>query len=294
MDRLDMMKAFIEVARQGGFAPAARQLDISTSALSRHIAALEDWLGVQLFHRSTRHVNLTDAGQGYLGRCMKILEEVREIEHAGQDTQGDLSGKIRISAPVFLGRRCIAPVMAKFLLANPGLNAELFLSDRLVDLVAEGFDLAIRVTKPEDSSLVARRLTSVRICIVGAPAYLAERGTPNELADLKDHDCIIDRLPEGSDRWTFATPHGKFNQRVSGQVRVNDGETARDFAIAGLGLARLPFFFVEDALASDDLVEIEFKGDSEEAGFYAVYPPSRYLSRSIRALIDLLVVDLGK
>lgn len=256
--------------------------------------ALEDWLGVQLFHRSTRHVHLTDAGQGYLGRCMKVLEEVRELEHTGHDAQGGLSGKIRISAPVFFGRHHIAPVLAKFLLTNPGLNAELFLSDRLVDLVGEGFDLAIRVTEPEDSSLIARRLTSVRLCVVGAPAYLAEHGTPTELAELKNHDCIIDRVPEGSDKRIFATLDGKSNQRTSGQIRVNDGETARNFAIAGLGLARLPFFFVEDAVASGDLVEIELKDDSEEAGLYVMYPPSRYLSRNIRVLADLLIAQMEK
>jgi len=287
-----MMEAFVAVSRQGGFAPAARQLDISTSALSRHIAALEDWLGVQLFHRTTRHVRLTDAGQGYLGRCLKVLAEIREIEQAGQDVQGTLSGKIRISAPVYLGRRHIAPVLAPFLKANPDVSVDLFLSDRLVDLVAEGFDLAIRVSKPADSSLIARRLGETRICMVAAPNYLASRGTPSTIEELSQHNCIIDRVPEGGDRWTFTSQHGRINQRVSGQARVNDGEAARDFALSGLGIARLPFFFVQDSLASGALIEVELDEGGDKVGIFAIYPPSRHLSRSVRALIDLLVSEV--
>jgi len=292
MDRLDMMKAFVETARQGGFAPAARQLAISTSALSRHIAALEDWLGVQLFHRTTRHVRLTDAGQGYLGRCLKVLEDVHELEQAGQDAQGELSGKIRISAPVYLGRQHIAPALTGFLSANPGLSVDLFLSDRLVDLVAEGFDLAIRVTKPADSTLIARRLGETRVCIVAAPGYLASRGAPSTVEDLRQHDCIIDRVPEGSDRWSFTTRGGRTALRVNGQIRVNDGETARNFALAGLGLARLPFLFVNKALAAGELVEVKLDDETEKAGVFALYPPSRHLSRSVRAVIDWLVAEV--
>ncbi|MBO9475462.1 LysR family transcriptional regulator [Shimia sp. R10_1] len=292
MDRLDMMKALVEVARQGGFAPAARQLDISTSALSRHIAALEDWLGVQLLHRTTRHVRLTDAGKGYLVRCQKVLQEIREIELAGQDVHGALSGQIRISAPVFVGRQHIAPVLAPFLRANPGVSVDLFLSDRLVDLVAEGFDMVIRVTKPTDSSLIARRLGDTRLCVVASPDYLAARGTPSTIEELAQHDCIIDRVPEGSGRWSFITQSGHTAQRVSGQARVNDGETARNFAMSGLGLARLPFFFVQEAIASGALIEIELDENPEKAGVFALYPPSRHLSQSVRAVIDLLVSEM--
>jgi len=289
MDRLETMRAFVEVARQSGFAPAARHLGMSTSALSRHIMSLEDWLGVQLFHRNTRHVQLTDAGQGYLDRCVKVLDDVRDIEKLNQETHSELSGSIRISAPVFLGRTFVAPTLSKTLLANPRFRAELFLSDRQVDLIGEGFDLAVRVAKPEDSSLIARRLTSVRICVVGSPAYLAEHGSPAKLGDLKNHRCVIDRLPDGADRWKFATSEGGRTQKIEGQVRVNDGEAARNFAVAGLGLARLPMFFVEDALEQGQLVEIDFENDTEEAAVYAVYPPSRHLSRGVRALIDLMV-----
>lgn len=294
MDRLDMMKAFVEVARQGGFAPAARHLEISTSALSRHIAALEDWLDVQLFHRTTRHVRLTDAGQGYLGRCLKILEDVRDIQQAGRHTGGALSGTIRISAPVYLGRQCIAPLLTRFLGSNPGVKVDLFLSDRLVDMVAEGFDLAIRITKPDDSSLIARRLGKTRLCVVAAPTYLERHGTPEAIEDLKHHECLIDRVPETGDKWSFATRAGRQVQRVSGPVRVNDGETARNFAIAGLGLAQLPDFFVEDALASGELVEINLETCDDDIGVFAFYPPSRHLSPAVRALIDTLVAEMKR
>lgn len=293
MDRLEMMNAFVEVARQGGFAPAARRLDISTSSLSRHIAALEDWLDVQLFHRTTRHVRLTDAGQGYLRRCLKILEDVQDIQQAGQHTQGALSGTIRISAPVFLGRQCIAPLLSGFLRENPGVQIDLFLSDRLVDLVAEGFDLAIRVTKPEDSSLITRRLGATRLRVVASPDYLQRKGSPSSIKDLINHDCIVDRVPESGGRWAFATRDGKQVQRVTGPARVNDGETARNFAIAGLGLARLPGFFVNDALTSGELVEVELDAREDEIGFFAFYPPSRHLSPTVRALIDMMVAEMG-
>ncbi|MDU8929328.1 LysR family transcriptional regulator [Alisedimentitalea sp. MJ-SS2] len=293
MDRLDMMTAFAAVARHGGFAPAARQLGISTSALSRHIAALEDWLGVQLFHRSTRSVRLSDSGQGYLRRCQNVLDEVREIEQAGQDAQTALSGKLRLSAPVYLGRNRVAPLVARFLHDHPAMRIDLFLTDRLVDMVTEGVDLAIRVTKPADSSLIARRIGATQISVVAAPAYLARRGTPKAITDLTSHDCIVDRSPDGSNRWHFQTPDGRVSRPVDGHIRVNDGETARDFAIDGLGLAHLPLFFVQDALDRGDLIRVKLDDQPEHIGIYAIYPPSRHLSRGLRALLDHIAYELA-
>ncbi|SHI62082.1 transcriptional regulator, LysR family [Shimia gijangensis] len=292
MDRLDMMRAFVAVAREGGFSPAARQLDISTSALSRYIAALEEWLNVQLFFRTTRHVRLTDAGQGYLARCLKVLDDVRELEQVGLDTHEQLSGNLRIAAPLFYGREFVAPVIAGFLQEHRGVSVDLFFSDRLVDLVAEGFDLAVRVTKPKDSAMIARKLSSTRLCLVASPGYLELNGLPGCIEDLAEHQCIVDQAPGAGARWEFSTAGGLVSQKLKGQIQVNDGQSASGFAMAGLGIARLPKFFVESALSSGQLVEIKAGETPEEIGIFSFYPPTRHLSRNLRALVTRLADEL--
>jgi DNA-binding transcriptional LysR family regulator len=292
MDRIEMMRAFREVARREAFSPAARQLGVSASALSRHIAGLEDWLGVQLFHRTTRHVRLTDAGQGYLARCSKILDSVRELEETGSDTTDKLSGTIRLTAPNFYGRHYVVPIVQDFLRCHPDMTVELILYDRVVDVVGEGFDLAVRITKPEDSSLIARSIGSTSVVHVASPDYLKQNGVPELIEDLASHACIVDQVPGYVGHWPFKTQKGLVSQRVDGRIKVNDGEMARDFAIAGFGIARLPGFFVDDAIASGEVVPVLEDIYHDEAGIYIVYPPSRFVSRSLRVLIDTIVDGL--
>lgn len=288
-----MMRAFREVARCEAFAPAARQLGISASAISRYVASLEDWLGVQLFHRTTRHVRLTDAGQGYLARCVEILDTVHELERTSSEDTEALSGTIRLTTPVFFGRRYIVPIVEEFMRQHPGVSLELMLHDRVVDIVGEGFDLAIRINKPEDSSLIARRIGTIKLLHVASPGYLAQRGTPNSIQDLDNHDCVVDLVPGHVGRWPFFTDKGQITQRVDGRIKVNDGEVACDFAVTGFGIARLPHFFVEDAIAAGDVVPVLEDLFHDEADLYAVYPPSRFLARPVRTLIDDITEKLN-
>ena len=288
-----MMRAFREVARCEAFSPAARRLGISASAMSRHIAGLEDWLGVQLFHRSTRHVRLTDAGQEYLARCVKILDSVRDLEQAGLGPDEALSGTIRVTAPDFYGRRYVVPILANFMDTHQGVNVELMLHDRRVDILGEGFDLALRITKPEDSSLIARRINTIKLLHVASPAYLKERGVPRSIEELDAHDCVIDVVPGHPGQWLFGGDKDPAIKRIHGRIKVNDGEAACRFAIAGFGIARLPHFFVEAAISAGDLEPIMEDLYLEEVGVYAVYPPSRFLTRPLRALIDKFAADLS-
>lgn len=289
-----MMRAFREVARQGGFAPAARTLGISTSTLSRQVAALEEWFGVLLFFRSTRSVRLTDAGQSYLARCVAILDDVSEMEQAGQDSRDRLSGRVRLTAPSYYGRHVLTPILTEFLKDHPDVQAELLFHDRHVDMVAEGFDLAVRITRPKDSTLIARRIGSVELIEAASPGYLDQHGVPETIEDLAHHRCIVDMQREGGERWEFMTETGKVLQPVSGAVRVNQGETARDFAIAGFGIARLPHFFLNDAVADGRLVRVLGSYTEDTAGIYLIYPPARFMSRAVRAVIDHLVTEVAK
>lgn len=291
MDRIDMMRAFREVARVGGFAPAARALGVSTSTLSRQIAGLEEWLGIQLLFRSTRSVRLTDAGQGYLARCVAILDDVGDMEQAGQEAREKLSGRVRLTAPSYYGRHVMTPILTKFLKAHPDVSAELLFHDRHVDMITEGFDLAIRITRPKDSTLIARRIDTVKLIEAAAPTYLEEHGVPQTIEELAQHHCIVDMRGEGDHRWEFLTESGKIMQPVSGMVRVNHGETARDLAIAGFGITRLPGFFLTDALAAGQLMQVLQAYPEDTAGIYVIYPPTRFISRTVRAVIDFLAKE---
>jgi DNA-binding transcriptional LysR family regulator len=292
MDRLDMMRAFREVARHEAFSPAARQMGMSASALSRHVAGLEDWLGVQLFRRTTRHVRLTDEGQGYLARCVDILESIRDLEQASADAQEGLSGTIRLSSPVYYGRRYIVPLVQEFMRVHPGVQVELMLHDRQVDIVGEGFDLAIRIADLKDSSLIARRLEGTSLMYVASPGYLEQKGLPKSPEDLANHECVIDTVPGNVGRWPFDTEKGRILQRVEGRILVNDGEVACSYAVAGYGIAMLPHFFVEDALAAGKLVRVLEHSFQEEVNIYAVYPSSRFLAPSLRSLVDAIVTGI--
>jgi DNA-binding transcriptional LysR family regulator len=297
MDRLKTMEAFAEVARRQGFAPAARELGLSTSAVSRYVAELESWLGVQLLRRTTRRVSLTAAGRTYLERCQRILDEVADLTRAADELHREPRGEIRMTAPVFVGKHLLGPVLPGFLARYPNVKVRLHLIDRFVDLVDEGFDLALRIADLPDSTLVARKLGDTKLMLTAAPGYLEEHGIPETAEDLKAHNCLVDLVAGHGDRWPFAGAKGPLRLRVGGNLTVNSGEMVREATLAGLGVSLLPDFFVARDVAKGRLVALLGERVIATAGIFAVYPPTRHLSSGVRALIDALaarmMTDIG-
>ncbi|MEM9621896.1 MAG: LysR family transcriptional regulator [Pseudomonadota bacterium] len=289
MDVVKSMKVFAEVARQGGFASAARTLNSSTSSVSRQVIELERWLGVALFKRTTRALSLTEEGAYYLSECQKVVDDVARIQDMANEALTQPTGTLRVTASVFLAKECIQRLLPGFLQAFPDITVELSALDRFVDLVDEGFDLAVRVGYLPDSSLVARRLGDVRLVVAASPDYCRERGTPKSPADLKDHNCIVDTVASFNNRWPM-TRHGRRqNVSVGGNVTVNNGEIARDLAVQGIGLVLLPQFFVLDQIKHGQLVEVLEGQVDSNVGMYVVYPQSRHLAPKVRAFVDCLV-----
>lgn len=289
MDRIDMMQAFREVARAEGFAPAARALGVSTSALSRQIAALEDWLGTQLFHRTTRQVRLTAAGTSYLEHSTRILDAVRDMELGSSSGSQDLSGTLRITAPALYGRSELLIHLQSFLHKHPNLGLDLVLIDRITNIIDEGFDLAVRITRPSDSGLIARKIGETELILAASPDYLSRHAAPQTPDDLRQHICIQDAAGPRINRWDFTVNGKQVHVPISGQVKVNQGEAAAAFAVQGFGIARLPAFFFREQLDSGGLQEVLGDFRQPPAGIYAVFPPSRHHSPAVRALVDHLV-----
>ena len=286
MDRYRSMLAFIEVAERGGFASAARELSISTSAVSRQVMELEDWLDVQLFNRTTRHVSLTDAGREYLDRCKGLVSGMDELQASAKDQVSIPRGRLRITAPVFMGRQLLGPLLPGFLNRYPEVAVELQLLDRFINLVDEGFDLALRIGDLRDSTLMARKLGDIKICLVASPGYLARTGKPKTVADLKRHNCILDMAPQHGNRWPLGA-NGKTPPRVSGNLSVNSGELVRDLALADTGIALLPDFFVANDLADGKLVALLKRHIQDvQASVFLVYPQTKHVSGAVRAFID--------
>lgn len=283
------MTIFVEVAKQQGFAPAARALNLSTSAVSRYVIDLEEWLGVQLIQRTTRKLSLTDVGKTYLDRCRRVVADVSDIRHTASEQQAEPQGALRITAPVFIAKTCLQDLLPGFLNRHPKVELEIVVVDRFVDLIEEGFDLAIRAGELQDSSLVARKLMDVRLVLVAAPTYLEQHGIPKTIAELKHHNCLIESGPSYANRWPVADKKTTKPIPVQGNVRVNSGEIVRSLALAGIGIALLPAFFVNKDIHEGRLVSFLESTVQFGGGVFAVYPQHRHLSPSVRSFIDYLV-----
>ncbi|MEM9529942.1 MAG: LysR family transcriptional regulator [Pseudomonadota bacterium] len=286
MDVIKSMTAFREVVRRRGFAPAARSLGLSTSSVSRQVIELEGWLGIGLLQRTTRSVSLTEEGAYYLSECQRVLRDVEQLKSTANETLSQPVGTLRLTAPVFLAKECIRRVLPEFLLAFPRIDVELFAVDRFVDLIDEGYDLALRVGDLPDSSHIARGLGQFRLIVVASPRYLASEGTPMTIGQLKDHNCIVDTVASFANRWPMKRDGKRQKIAVSGNVTVNNGEIARDLAVQGLGLTILPEFFVLDQLDSGELVEVLSGQVESSIGLFAVYPQSRHTTPRVREFID--------
>lgn len=294
MDRLAHMEVFVAVVEAGGIGAAADRLGLAKSAVSRRLAELESRLGATLIHRTTRRLNLTDDGRAYYERCVAILADLDEAEAAVRQAQGALTGRLKVTLPTSFGLLHLAPLIRAFMEQHPEVRFELDFNDRQVDIMQEGFDLAIRIARLEDSSLIARRLAPIRSGVYSSPDYLARRGTPGTAEALKDHACLVYSNPRDPDLWTYTGPDGRPGSvRVPVHLASSSGEFLLRVALAGQGLIRSPTFFVHEALKAGRLVPVLTDHAWPELSAYAVYPPTRHLSRRVRSFIDFLAERLA-
>jgi len=288
MNPYEDMRIFTQVMQAGSFTAAADLLGMSKQSVSRRLMQLEERLGVRLLNRSTRRLDATPLGQQYFDSAVRLLGEMQQAE---QDISGQtqaLRGTLRLSAPLSFAISHLGSLLTEFLQLHAQLIVEIDLSDRAVDLIGEGYDLALRIGTLEDSSLVARRIASIERVYCASPGYLAARGTPLEPEALREHDC----LPYGHSRqvqWQFKG-QGKTLQAiaVSGPMRANNGELLRDAAIAGMGVTYLPAFIVEQALADGRLVKLLEAWTPPPLQLSAVYPQHRQIARPVQAFVEFL------
>jgi len=288
MDTLEGMRTFTAVVTEGSFSKAAGRLGHSPQLVSKYVARLEDRLGTRLLNRSTRRLSITEAGQAYFDRCRQIVAAVDELEDAVGDLGTSLRGTLRINAPMTFGIHHLTPAIAEFQAQHPALRVDLALDDRVVDVVSEGFDLAVRITELESSSLVARRLAPVRLVVCGSPAYLRRKGEPATPADLAQHDCLDYTYWSGRNQWRFRSESRIEEVPTQGCFSANNGEALKTAAIAGHGLVLQPTFIVGDDLRAGRLVRVLPDHPVASLNVYAVYAHRQYLSSKVRAFVDFL------
>lgn len=288
MDLLGAMTVFARVAEEGSFSGAARVLGLSKSSVSKQLAQLEDHLGARLINRTTRRLALTEAGAAYWERCRRILDDLEEANAAVSALQGAPRGLLRVNGPVSFGTRVLGPAIVDFLRRYRDVAIDLSLSDRKVDVVAEGYDVVIRIGHLRDSSLFARKLGDSARPIVASPAYLARRGTPTHPRELAGHDCLIYSLMDAPHLWRFRRGDETAEVKVDGPVVADHGDIQREAVFAGLGLSIIPDFLVGEDIAAGRLVSVLDDWTSEPAPIHAVYPHNRHLSAKVRVFIDFL------
>ena len=294
MDRLTSMEIFARVAEAKSFSEAARRLKLSKSSVSKHVMALEDRLGARLLNRTTRRLSLTEVGTAYHEWCARIISDVEEAESSVTRLHTEPRGTLRINAPMSFGTLHLAPAIPDFLVRYPGVQVDLTLNDRFVDLVEEGFDVSIRIGQLADSSLIARRLTPIRTVACASPGYLRAHGRPSTPADLAGHNCLVYSYLTAGDVWIFSGPAGEVTVRVSGNFRVNNGDAMRAAALRGLGIVLIPSFIVGGDLRSGALEAVLIDYAGREAAAYAIYPHNRHMSAKLRVFVDFLARRFGR
>ncbi len=289
MDRFREVETFVTVVEAGSFVKAAERLRISKSVASRIVNDLEERLGGRLLQRTTRQLSLTEAGQAYYERCQQILDEMREADGAVGMFSANVVGLLKVNAPLTFGTMHLADIWGEFLRRNPQVNLDVTLMDRVVDLVSEGFDMAVRIsTQLPPSSLITRKLASSRVVLCASPAYLEKHGTPKTPEAMADHEFIGYSYWRTGDSLKLESADKVEGVKVHPRLRVNNGDTCRAAALDGLGIIFQPTFIIGEDLKAGTLVEILPEWHSEEAGIYAVYPVRKHLSAKVRVLVDYL------
>ncbi|MBK1696262.1 LysR family transcriptional regulator [Rhodovibrio salinarum] len=288
-EHLSAMAVFARVVEEGSFSHAARGLGLSKSAVSKQVGRLEDRLGVRLLNRTTRQLSLTEAGTAFYEHCRQLVADAEAAESAVTHLAAAPRGTLRVNAPMSFGQLHVAPALPEFLAAYPELSVEMQLSDRTVDLIEEGFDLAIRIGQLRDSSLIARRLAPLRQVLCAAPSYLAAQGRPEHPHDLKDHECLIYSYLSWGREWRFQGVDGELRVPIRGRLEINNGDALLAAARQGFGIVMLPSFLGADDLKAGRLEPLlQDWCEPAAGGIHAVFPASRNLSPKVRVFVDYL------
>jgi DNA-binding transcriptional LysR family regulator len=288
MDKLTSMKVFCRVVTRENFSQAARELRLSPAMVTKHIAALEEQLGIRLLNRTTRRVSATEAGLRYFDSCKRLLSDIEDAEASLSELGSTVSGQLRISAPMDFGVMHLSPAIGCYLNRYPKVQIDIDYQDRRIDLIEEGFDLAIRIGKLPDSSLVSQRIMPSRIVLCAAPAYLEQYGTPQTPQDLRDHNCLTYSYSSTNNDWLFKKGEERFSVKVSGRLNANNGRALVAAAVNGLGIVEKPYFMVQEYLQSGQLVELFEQYTHSEVNIYAVYTHRQFLPAKISTFVAFI------
>lgn len=289
MDILTCMRTYAAVVIAGSFTQAAERMGISRALTSKYVGQLEEHLGVRLLNRTTRKLNLTEVGQAYYHRCRQLIDDFDELEAAVRQQQESPQGELRITAPTTFGESYLTPLIAEYLKQQPGVSIELVLADRFVNIVDEGFDLAVRIGSLDDSSLIARRLAPMGVSVCASPLYLKAAGLPLHPRDLQQHNCVIDTNIKDPEQWVFMERERLYRIRVKGHFRVNSAQAVREMLLTGAGIALCPRYVIEEDLRAGRLALLLREYQATEYSLYAVYPHGRHLAAKVRTFVDFLV-----
>ncbi|WP_333714510.1 LysR family transcriptional regulator [Yoonia sp.] len=290
MDRLTEMEAFATVVDQGGFTDAAKKMGISKSAVSKHVSSLEARLGARLLNRTTRRVSPTEIGLAYYDRARRVLNDAGEADALVSSMQSAPSGLLRISVATDFGVNLMSPILGDFLNEYPDITVNMVLNNRFVELISEGFDMAVRIGELEDNTLRARKLTETNYRMIASPDYFKRYGRPEKIDDLNEHKLLHYSNQANAAVWKLTAPSGEKRQvRTAGWLTVNDGQSLLNACISGLGIAYLPSFLYADAMEQGLVMDVIPDLPLEAKGIYSVYPPGRFTQPKVRAFIDFLV-----
>ena len=292
MDRFRSMSVFVNAVEAGSLSAAARRLGMPLATVSRNVSDLEAHLGTRLLNRSSRVLTLTDAGRSYVLACKRILEELSEAERAASGEYRAPKGELVLTAPIVFGRLHVLPVVTEFLKAYPEIDIRIMLSDRVVNLLEDHVNLAVRIGALPDSTSMAIRLGAVRRVVCGSPSYFAGRGVPHEPYHLGEHDCVSFETLVAPDAWTFTVAGGEERVSIRSRLVVNTAEAAIDAAIAGLGISRVLSYQIADAQAAGLLAVVLKEFEPEPWPVSLVYPGGRLLPLKVRAFLDFAAVRL--
>jgi len=290
MDRFGAMDTFIRVVESGSISGAADRMEVAKSAVSRRLKELEAHLGVELFHRTTRRMNLTESGRTFYHQAVRILDDVREAELATSQAHGQLRGTLKVALPMSFGLMHLGPAINDFLQQHPDVEFDIDFNDRTVDVMQEGFDLAVRIARLPDSSLIARRLASMNAVLCASPGYLERNGCPASPEALVEHRCLVYSLIRNYETWRFHDANGQLRTaKIQAYIKASNGEFLRDAAVGGHGIVLVPSFIAYQAIEQGDLVQVLSDFTQPQLDVYALYPQTRHLSQRVRAFVDFLV-----
>jgi DNA-binding transcriptional LysR family regulator len=294
MDLFSSMRMYVAVVDGGSFASAADKLDISRAMVSKQIQKLEEHLGTRLLNRTTRRLSLTETGREFYERSTQIMTDVEEAEQVAGQMNRTPQGVLRVTIPLSYGQHRLATIIGDYTQAYPKVQLDISLSDRKVDLIEDGFDLAVRIGVMPQSDLIARKIGGVRSIVCASPTYIARHGAPQAPTELSSHACLGYTLTGSGADWRFETPDGPLVVPIAGPIRADNGDIIRLAALSGAGILFQPHFIVGDDLAAGRLIQLLPEWQSAELGVYAVYPSRKHLSAKVRTFVDFLAAALDQ